>query len=80
MMPSVISRHEHEIARKMHETGHRWVVQIVTKRGAHGGPLYFKSVMQIGPVLRSFDDQDHAVMSWCGRVVDLLAVPVTENE
>ena len=55
---------EQAIARKMMAKGYRYCIQIVTKDGDFGEPLYFKSSDQVGPFLRSFPDYQNAKTKW----------------
>lgn len=58
------------VAKKMKEKGYGVVVQIATKNGDFGDPLYFKSSGQVGPFLRSFPDYENATVKWSVNLKD----------
>jgi hypothetical protein len=59
-----LSAKEQEIAKKMMAKGYLYIVQITTKDGDFGDPLYFKDAQDVGKLLRSFPDYENAKTTW----------------
>ena len=59
---------EMAIAKKMKKKGYNYAVQITTKDGEFGEPLYFKNPNEVGPLLRSFPDYQNAKIKWTAKL------------
>jgi hypothetical protein len=59
---------EKAVARKMAAKGYAFISQVATVDGDFGKPLYFKSLPDVGPFLRSFPDYKNAKMEWVLRI------------